>query len=352
MGSPRGGFVVASQNDLRRLRALQGALRTVDASARCGLGPVLPALRELLEADAAVSFGVAGEGEHLSLENVAAAGLSAERLARELEPIARDHPRFAHFDPSRPEPAQRNRVLSCAELVRAPPPAPVREALDALGLGGKDFLRVLICESGELLAWVGVFRASAFGPRERRLFGELVPDLKQRLHLDRELCRAKVAKEAIAIALERLPRPALLADARGRVVLSNAVAARWLSSSPESARAAIRQSLAGGSEALEANEIDSPGLPRHWLIVAREDRGRDPIARAAQLARALALTPRQGDVLEGLLRGASNKAIGLELSCAVKTVELHVSAILRKARVKSRAELLATLAPLGARPEA
>jgi DNA-binding CsgD family transcriptional regulator len=53
------------------------------------------------------------------------------------------------------------------------------------------------------------------------------------------------------------------------------------------------------------------------------------------------LTPRQTEVLAHVVAGLANKEIAAELGCAEKTVELHVTRILRKAGVTSRAQLTA-----------
>jgi DNA-binding CsgD family transcriptional regulator len=52
------------------------------------------------------------------------------------------------------------------------------------------------------------------------------------------------------------------------------------------------------------------------------------------------LTPRQIDVLRVLVRGKANKEIAVDLECAENTVELHVTQLLRRAGVVSRAELI------------
>jgi DNA-binding NarL/FixJ family response regulator len=53
------------------------------------------------------------------------------------------------------------------------------------------------------------------------------------------------------------------------------------------------------------------------------------------------LTPRQCDVLECVAKGASNKEIAETLGCALRTVELHVSNVLRQSGHESRAALVA-----------
>lgn len=58
-------------------------------------------------------------------------------------------------------------------------------------------------------------------------------------------------------------------------------------------------------------------------------------------ARLWGLTPRERQVLDGLLRARSNKEIAHDLRCAVATIGTHIMAIFRKAEVRSRSELLA-----------
>jgi DNA-binding NarL/FixJ family response regulator len=55
------------------------------------------------------------------------------------------------------------------------------------------------------------------------------------------------------------------------------------------------------------------------------------------------LTPRERDVLSGLRTGQCNKDIAKDLECSVKTVEFHISNLLRKCRVSSRLELVVSM---------
>jgi DNA-binding NarL/FixJ family response regulator len=52
------------------------------------------------------------------------------------------------------------------------------------------------------------------------------------------------------------------------------------------------------------------------------------------------LTPREALVLEILASGVSNKDIAAQLECSVKTVEFHITGLLRKYGVSSRLELV------------
>jgi DNA-binding NarL/FixJ family response regulator len=86
--------------------------------------------------------------------------------------------------------------------------------------------------------------------------------------------------------------------------------------------------------------VCSPGLPPHALVVLRAMPS-DVERRAPLLGARWALTPRQREVLEMLARGASNREIAARIRCAERTVELHVTALLRKSGCDSRARLVA-----------
>jgi DNA-binding CsgD family transcriptional regulator len=62
-----------------------------------------------------------------------------------------------------------------------------------------------------------------------------------------------------------------------------------------------------------------------------------------KLARQYGLTPRQREVAALLVKGASNKEIAGSLGCAERTVELHVTALMRKTSTQNRTQLAARL---------
>lgn len=64
-------------------------------------------------------------------------------------------------------------------------------------------------------------------------------------------------------------------------------------------------------------------------------------SRIGEMATRWHLTPRQASVMALLVEGLANKEIALRLGCSVGTVENHVTCILRRAEVASRAALAA-----------
>src|SRR5690606_28654858 len=90
----------------------------------------------------------------------------------------------------------------------------------------------------------------------------------------------------------------------------------------------------GSGEALRADH----GLPPHAFVVQRK--GPSLRQRAALFGRRHGLTPRQVEVLVALVDGRTNKEIAAALGIQEKTVELHVTAILRKTGAEKRSELI------------
>ena len=79
--------------------------------------------------------------------------------------------------------------------------------------------------------------------------------------------------------------------------------------------------------------------PRLAGFVLEAFSGRGPIAPVDPEVEQL--TPREQDVLRLIARGYAYKEIARRLTISVKTVETHVSAVLRKLQLSSRHELTA-----------
>lgn len=63
-------------------------------------------------------------------------------------------------------------------------------------------------------------------------------------------------------------------------------------------------------------------------------------AKAAYQRRVASLTPRETEVLEGVVEGKMNKVIASDLGISIKTVEIHRAQIKKKLHVKNSAELI------------
>lgn len=156
---------------------------------------------------------------------------------------------------------------------------------------------------------------------EPRLAG--VP-LKQAEPRDTPSCAVDCALSAtISAVLDALEEAVLVLDEGGRLVAANALGRKMMSDPEQLARArrkhvdCISPSGRRSLELLRGSRSQTPTIDQHPL------------------------TRRQMDVLTFVLRGLSNKEIAVALGCAENTVEYHVTRLLRRYRVDSRAKLAA-----------
>ncbi|WP_423140755.1 response regulator transcription factor [Parablastomonas sp. CN1-191] len=82
----------------------------------------------------------------------------------------------------------------------------------------------------------------------------------------------------------------------------------------------------------ELTDVINAALERLEASVADEE---ERVAHQARFAR---LTPREKDVLQGVVDGLSNKLIGLRLSISTRTVEVHRCNMMARLAVSSTAE--------------
>ena len=87
------------------------------------------------------------------------------------------------------------------------------------------------------------------------------------------------------------------------------------------------------------HEGDAVFSPRLAGFVLDAFAGAQPAPAAGHDPELDALTPREREVLQHIARGYMYKEIGQRLGISVKTVEAHVSAVLRKLQLSSRHEL-------------
>ena len=77
---------------------------------------------------------------------------------------------------------------------------------------------------------------------------------------------------------------------------------------------------------------------------------RDPAAQAA-LAKLELLSPREREVLEGLLAGLPNKTIAYDLAISPRTVEIHRARVMDKTGARSLSELIRLALAAGLQPK-
>ena len=146
----------------------------------------------------------------------------------------------------------------------------------------------------------------------------------------------------LSAALDEIPSPAFVIWADGHVALANGSGRASSDRSPEAVASHLLASLGGREATFRVTRIHSPGGSSHFLAV--EQLGAiDLPARVRDAAARWGATPRQTQVLELLALGQPNKAIASTLGCAPSTVELHVTALLRKSGCEGRCEMVSTL---------
>lgn len=149
----------------------------------------------------------------------------------------------------------------------------------------------------------------------------------------------QLAFRVLRSALELHPGPALLVDSYGGVHLANQAGAAFLDALECDVKATILTLLAEGEQDGWTLRRQTEAGPQLYLL-SRPARVEDPVTRAA---RDWKLSRRQAQILGLIAQGYSNKEIALHCGCAESTAEIHVSAILRKAGVGRRAQLIALL---------
>ncbi len=104
---------------------------------------------------------------------------------------------------------------------------------------------------------------------------------------------------------------------------------------------AVRAMRTGAIDFIEKPYDDQVLLDRIRHAVDLDIRNRrDRAQRQEILARLALLTPREREVLEGVVSGMANKQIAGDLGISTKTVEAHRAHVMEKMRVDSLAELV------------
>lgn len=330
------------------LRAFDEIVRTIAfAGTEPVLESVIPLVRDFLEGDQALAYrlGVREGGLDVDFGHCAGGG-PMEHLLREARAFVgrASGPLTAYRLPS-PAPAERNTIFNSAapetreQYLRSPF---VREFFPRLGFRGQEQIRVLICEGPHLLTWLGAFRSESFGAGEAERLEMLIEPLAKRLALEERLRRLSLRDSALDAAMEALGAPAFILDPRGEVAHANEAGAA-LSKDERVELIARGRRLLGGQAAADEDlsllSIQAPGLPPHAFLYQRA--GPTAAQRLAACERRWKLTGRQVEVLRAIVRGGANKTIAAALGIREKTVEVHVTSLLRKAGVESRSELVA-----------
>lgn len=247
------------------------------------------------------------------------------------------------YNAVRPEPALRDRVLRSRELAVETENRSLRAQemlFSRLGIEGEEAMRVLVCDGPSMLAWLGFVQPEETTEEQREVLERLVPAFRKRMLFERFITEATLASRALAASLEEVNGAAWVLDADGRVAHANAAGRAKYDEDPAAARRMLEAAAAGPSQPrLKTTALRDVGTSVGHIVIEPPD----PAANAfgvGSAARRFGLTPAQTRVLERVARGVSNATIAAELGVAERTVEAHVTAILVKAQVPSRAALI------------
>ncbi|MFT3692438.1 MAG: LuxR C-terminal-related transcriptional regulator [Kofleriaceae bacterium] len=332
------------------LREIEAELETVRFDAPSSIKTVLPAVRELLDVEIAALYCPVEDASGYTLERF---DITEHTLTKRIDRLVREFfmsapPRYAWYDASRPEPAQRNKVIDAPiemgpEQFQALPL--YQSVIEPAGLHEHHQPRILICDGDSLLAWIGAFDRDAFDARKNALLDALAPSFRRRLRFERDAALATASRAVLTRVLDQIGAATLVVDPRGRIIEANA-AGRGLFDQPATRREVINDhllaSLAGGPSPFELVRITDTGAPAMFLAILRtaDTRVASALNRAAQRWN---LTKRQSEVLELVVRGTGTATIAGELRITTRAVELHITKLFERAQVESRAALVAAV---------
>jgi two-component system, LuxR family, response regulator FixJ len=167
------------------------------------------------------------------------------------------------------------------------------------------------------------------------------------------LTAAKTFKTGCVLLDVRLPGMSGL-DVQARLLKMRTDLAVIVVTGQGDIQTAVRAMKAGAADFLEKPYSDHALLGSIEAAFRKEnhaDRDRD-IAEAARLV--ATLSPREREVLDGLLAGRPNKLIAYDLGISVRTVEVHRARMMERLRMRQLAEVirLGVMARLNATPPA
>lgn len=335
----------------RQLTEIIAELSAIRIDATDGIDQVLPAMRSLLDVANLIVYAVRETLTAWELERWHAVGnppgLSAMFDALLATPVPRQEVLF--YDIARPAPAQRNRLVEGTALVdrvregRWKESALHNRVLAPARMGDYKHHRALLCDGPSLVGWFGTIHPEPLDPPQAKAFARLLPAMRRRLTVERQLAEAPMVALALDAALERIGGAAFVIDEAGAITQHNAAARTLLDARRAEVLASLRDLCARRPPAIPftMTELIATGMRCHWLAVAVPDAGMQLDARARDCGARWQLTRRQRDVLELLVRGMANATIAATLGIGARAVESHVTALFDRAGVDSRAALVA-----------
>jgi DNA-binding CsgD family transcriptional regulator len=339
--------------DRRRIADIRQAIARAGDGSQPVLVSIVPALREIFQADAASAIGLTRDGSDvLRLAHVYSVGVETAIAEQDLTRLLREHPSDLglSWDPSYAEAGQRDLVLTLGQLQslygdRATGNAGVKRVLMKWGLDKADWLRALICDRTAPISRIGIFRDMEFSQSEAAQLQLLVPALKDRLVLERHFGSTGYQGAALDLALANFPGESMVVRLAARslsIEHANPRAEAALAADGPRFREQIRASIQGTNGPYRSVELPgTSGVTARYFLLTRRPEMARLSSNLEVLEERWELTPKQSRVLALVARGLSNKSIAAELQCAENTVEFHVTGLLGITKAENRTQLVA-----------
>ena len=152
----------------------------------------------------------------------------------------------------------------------------------------------------------------------------------------------QLVRAALEVALDALGAAACVVVANGDVLCANRASRRALGDGTTEFASELRRAVKRRrSDCIELLKLRCANADCYLAIDRRSEP--QPEGAVQRAVHRWGLTTKQARVLRLLAEGHPNKAIAARLDCAENTVEYHVSRLLAKAALESRAELIAEL---------
>jgi DNA-binding NarL/FixJ family response regulator len=337
-----------TNGELAKVRAIRAELDVVRTSGPPVMEVVTPALREALRTDKLAAFALRPRGEGLAVRWGHTDGFPRAVVTESFDAfLSGQGVDWTAYNPVRPEPSHRNRALRASGIAavsgRSVEELPIVRFYSRHGLGGTDTLRAVICDGPSLLAWVGGWQADPYDAGQARVLSAVIPSLVRRLRVERQLADATRTSSALVAALQALGAPAFVIGPSGEVFEANTAGEALLAAQSADVRTSLHDAARKRPARVpfRLTPLAGPGEPQGYLAILDAER---PAGSAIDRAVArYGLTPRQRQTLELVAAGKTNAAIGAELGISERTVELHVTGLLDKVGVDSRAALVGAL---------
>lgn len=271
--------------------------------------------------------------------------VAGDITARTIGFLKRAPYRYTYFDPLLVEPRFANQVFGpqrMRQLIAAGLSPVIREVYVPAGVLEHSHMRLISSDGRFMLQWLGLFRKEPFTKSEENVLFRLAPKLVPRLIVERKLWGGQPGSfETLGQMLELVSLPAFVVDGQGRIALLNGPGQAILQREPSLGQEILAAATGTPSPRIASvTPLGSEGVARHHVVLVSDDASRTE-ARLLTTIRDVSLSEAEGRVFRCLVAGDPNKDIATKLGTSVRTVEVHVTTILSKCRVDSRARLIA-----------